>query len=179
VRADKEREVRDGHDGTWVAHPGLVPLARAIFDRGMPAPNQIDRRRDDVVTREEDLLVPPQGTRTEAGLRRAVVVGLRYLDAWLSGLGCVPLDHLMEDAATAEICRTQIWQWVRHGARLDDGRVVDAPLVRSLLAEETASLKLRPDTVPLFEQVALSEPLIDFLTLPAYERLVALEPASP
>ncbi|HEV8200373.1 MAG TPA: malate synthase A [Candidatus Polarisedimenticolia bacterium] len=178
VRADKEREVRDGHDGTWVAHPGLVPLAREIFDRGMPGPNQIARRRDDVVTREEDLLRPAQGTRTEAGLRRAIVVGLRYLDAWLGGLGCVPLDHLMEDAATAEICRTQIWQWVRHGARLEDGRIVDAALVKAFLAEETGRLSLRPDTVPLFEQVALSVPLIDFLTLPAYERLVALEPAS-
>ena len=178
VRADKEREVRDGHDGTWVAHPGLVPLAREIFDGGMPGPNQIARRRDDVVTREEDLLRPAQGTRTEAGLRRAIVVGLRYLDAWLGGLGCVPLDHLMEDAATAEICRTQIWQWVRHGARLEDGRSVDAALVRTLLAEETGGLRLRPDTVPLFEQVALAVPLIDFLTLPAYARLVALEPAS-
>jgi len=179
VRADKEREVRDGHDGTWVAHPGLVPLAREVFDRGMPGPNQISRRRDDVVTREEDLLAPPQGTRTEAGLRRAVVVGLRYLDAWLTGLGCVPLENLMEDAATAEICRTQIWQWVRHGARLEDGRVVDAALVRGILAEETARLRLGPETVALFERVACTDPLIDFLTLPAYERLVALEPASP
>jgi malate synthase len=178
VRADKEREVRDGHDGTWVAHPGLVPLAREVFDRGMPGPNQISRRRDDVVTREEDLLAPPQGTRTEAGLRRAVVVGLRYLDAWLTGLGCVPLENLMEDAATAEICRTQIWQWVRHGARLEDGRVVDAALVRGILAEETARLRLGPETVPLFVRVACTDPLIDFLTLPAYERLVALEPAS-
>jgi malate synthase len=178
VRADKEREVRDGHDGTWVAHPGLVPLARAIFDRGMPTPNQIARRRDEVTTREADLLVPAQGTRTEAGLRRAIVVGLRYLDAWLGGLGCVPLDHLMEDAATAEICRTQIWQWVRHRARLEDLRAVDASLVKTMLLEETGRMRLRPDTVPLFEQVALSEPLIDFLTLPAYERLVALEPAS-
>ena len=178
VRADKEREAKDGHDGTWVAHPGLVPLAREVFDRCMPGPNQISRRRDDVVTREEDLLVPPLGTRTEAGLRRAVLVGVRYLDAWLGGLGCVPLDHLMEDAATAEICRAQIWQWVRHAARLEDGRVVDAALVRRLLAEETAGLRLRPETVPLFEQVALTDPLIDFLTLPAYERLTALEPAS-
>ena len=178
VRADKEREAKDGHDGTWVAHPGLVPLAREVFDRFMPGPNQIERRRDDVVTREEDLLTPAQGTRTEAGLRRAILVGVRYLDAWLSGLGCVPLDHLMEDAATSEICRTQIWQWVRHGARLEDGRVVDAVLVRRLLSEETAGLRLRPDTLPLFEQVALSDPLIDFLTLPAYARLIALEPAS-
>jgi malate synthase len=178
VRADKEREAQDGHDGTWVAHPGLVPLAREVFDRIMPGPNQIARHRDDVDTREEDLLVPPRGTRTEAGLRRAVLVGARYLDAWLSGLGCVPLDHLMEDAATAEICRTQIWQWVRHAARLEDGRVVDAVLVRRLLAEETGGLRLRPETVPLFERVSLSDPLIEFLTLPAYERLVALEPAS-
>ena len=176
VRADKLREVRDGHDGTWVAHPGLVPLAREVFDRHMPTPNQIHRKREDVVVTEADLLRPPRGGRTEAGLRRNVSVGLRYLEAWLRGSGCVPIDNLMEDAATAEICRAQIWQWMRHHASLDDGRPVDRSLVGALLAEEVARLDAGPgrrfaDARALFEEVACSEPMIEFLTLPAYGRV--------
>jgi malate synthase len=188
VRADKAREVRDGHDGTWVAHPGLVPLARAVFDASMPGPNQLDRLRDDVRVTAGDLLQVPAGTRTEAGLRRSLGVALRYLEAWIGGLGCVPLDHLMEDAATAEICRAQIWQWVRHGAGLDDGRIVTRDLVKALLDDEVGRLSrgaVRPgdgntlaQARDLFEQVSLSEPFVEFLTLPAYERLLAREPAS-
>ena len=130
VRADKEREAGDGHDGTWVAHPGLVPVAREIFDRLMPEANQIHRQRQDVDITAADLLDVPEGDITEAGFRQNVNVGIRYLEAWLRGSGCVPLYNLMEDAATAEISRTQVWQWLRHGARLDDGRTIDRAMFR-------------------------------------------------
>jgi malate synthase len=136
VRADKLREVLDGHDGTWVAHPALVPVAQEIFDRHMPGPNQIHvwKRRCRVGARE--LLAIPEGTRTEAGLRLNVRVGIRYLAAWIGGTGCVALDDLMEDTATAEISRAQVWQWLRHGARLDDGRPVTRELVQRVIDEE-------------------------------------------
>src|SRR5688500_4085832 len=114
VRADKEREASDGHDGTWVAHPGLVPIAREIFDRLMQTPNQMHRKRNDVRVTAQDLLAIPQGQITEAGLRNDVSVSLQYMAAWLSGNGCVPIYNLMEDAATAEIARAQIWQWIHH-----------------------------------------------------------------
>src|SRR3989449_343412 len=117
VRADKWLEASHGHDGTWVAHPGLVPLARDVFDTLVQAPNQIHQKRRAVVVVAEDLLRPPLGTRTEGGLRHNVRVGVQYLEAWLRGTGCVPLYHLMEDAATAEISRTQVWQWIHHDAR--------------------------------------------------------------
>ncbi len=182
VRADKLREVRDGHDGTWVAHPGLVPLAREIFDAHMPMPNQIHRKRDDLEVSEEDLLRVPEGTRTEAGLRRNISVALRYLESWLRGQGCVPIDNLMEDAATAEICRVQIWQWVRHGAALEDGRAITRERVLRMLDEEMARLSAGgAGPTPfdaarmLFEEVSLSEPLQEFLTLAAYERVLATE----
>src|ERR1700757_3334913 len=136
VRADKQREAGDGHDGTWVAHPGLVAIAKEIFDREMPQANQIARKRQDVHVVASDLLAVPKGTITEAGLRRNLNVGIGYIEAWLRGIGCVPLYHLMEDAATAEISRAQVWQWIRHGAKLADGRVIDAALCRALLAEE-------------------------------------------
>jgi malate synthase len=179
VRADKLREVRAGHDGTWVAHPGLVPVAREIFDRHMPEPNQIDGRREDVPPSDEEMLAVPSGTRTEAGLRSNLRVGVRYLEAWLRGIGCVPLDHLMEDAATAEIARAQVWQWRRHGAVLDDGRVVTDDLVRSLLAQETAGFRggRFAEATTLFESLILSTHFEEFLTRPAYELL--LEPAAP
>jgi malate synthase len=123
VRADKERESRDGHDGTWVAHPGLVPLATEVFDANMPTPNQIHRTLDDLVVTSDDLLAVPAGTITEHGLRLNIDVGIQYLEAWLGGNGCVPIYDLMEDAATSEISRTQVWQWIRHpGGVLDDGR---------------------------------------------------------
>jgi len=185
VRADKLREVRDGHDGTWVAHPGLVPLAKEIFDAHMPMPNQIHRKREDVTVTEDELMRPPRGTRTEAGLRRNISVGLRYLESWLRGTGCVPIDNLMEDAATAEISRAQIWQWVRHGAALEDGRTVTRSLVAKMIDEEMARLAVRPEhrsagdrlgqARSLFEEVALSEGFQEFLTLPAYERVLASE----
>jgi len=179
VRADKLREVRAGHDGTWVAHPGLVAVAREIFDRHMTGPNQIDMQRPDGAPSDADLLAVPAGTRTEAGLRSNLRVGVRYLEAWLRGIGCVPLDHLMEDAATAEIARAQVWQWRRHGALLNDGRVITDDLVRSLLAEETAGFVhgRYAEAVALFEALVLSSRFEEFLTRPAYELLT--EPAAP
>jgi malate synthase len=170
VRADKLREVREGHDGTWVAHPALVAIAKQVFDEGMPAPNQLARLREDVVADAAALIAPPAGTRTETGLRHNIRVGIQYLEAWLGGQGAVPIYNLMEDAATAEISRTQIWQWIKHGAALDDGRIVTRPLVQQLIAEESAASL--PAARALFETVATSEELVDFLTLPAYEILV-------
>jgi malate synthase len=170
VRADKLREVREGHDGTWVAHPAMVALAKQVFDEGMPTPNQLHRLRDDVVADPAVLIEPPPGTRTEAGLRLNIRVGIQYLEAWLGGQGAVPIYNLMEDAATAEISRTQIWQWITHGAALDDGRVVTRALVQQLIAEESAG-RLEQARA-LFEAVATSVELADFLTLPAYEILV-------
>ncbi len=184
VRADKLREVRDGHDGTWVAHPALVPIAREIFDALMKGPNQLDVLREDVEVGAADLLVVPSGTRSEAGLRQNVRVGVQYLEAWLRGSGCVPLYNLMEDAATAEISRTQVWQWIHHRAALDDGRPVTAELFRRALAEEMRALReaLGParfdagrfaDAVALFERLSTAESLEDFLTVPAYEVLTS------
>jgi malate synthase len=177
VEADKLREARDGHDGTWVAHPGLVELARNVFDAHMPGPHQMHVLREDVAVTAEDLLRVPQGARTEAGLRHSIRVGVQYLEAWLRGLGCVPLYDLMEDAATAEISRTQIWQWIRHGARLDDGRPATAELVRRLLDEEMAAFAggRFADARTIFEELSTSAELADFLTLPAYETLLASE----
>jgi malate synthase len=172
VRADKLREVGEGHDGTWVAHPALVAIAKQVFDEGMPKPNQLDRLREDVVVAAAALIAAPAGTRTETGLRHNIRVGIQYLEAWLGGQGAVPIYNLMEDAATAEISRTQIWQWIKHRASLDDGRTVTRPLVQQLIAEESsASL---PAARALFEAVATSDELTDFLTLPAYELLVEM-----
>ena len=139
VRADKRREA--GRDGTWVAHPGLVAIAKEIFDAEMPQPNQIARKRQDVRVAAADLLTVPAGAITEAGLRQNVNVGVGYIEAWLRGIGCVPLYHLMEDAATAEISRAQLWQWMRHGARIEDGQRIDAALCRAILDEELAKLR--------------------------------------
>jgi len=170
VRADKLREVREGHDGTWVAHPALVAIARQVFDEGMPAPNQLQRLREDVTANAAALLEPPSGTRTEAGLRHNIRVGIQYLEAWLGGQGAVPIYNLMEDAATAEISRTQIWQWIKHGAALDDGRIVTRAMVQQWIAEESTGRL--PAARSLFEAVSTSEQLVDFLTLPAYDILV-------
>jgi malate synthase len=185
VRNDKEREVSQGYDGTWVAHPDLVPVAREVFEKGLRgAPNQLDRRREDVhVTAAEllDLAATP-GSITEKGLRTDVNVGFQYISFWLSGRGAAAINSLMEDAATAEISRTQIWQWVHHGVTLEDGRQVTPELVRQVLDEETAKIREqvgdhvwkagRPDeTREIFEGVALSPGLIEFLTIPAYEYL--------
>ena len=144
VRADKEREAGDGHDGTWVAHPALVPVAMEVFDRLMPAANQLHRLRDDVTVSAADLLRVPDGTITAAGLRNNVGVALQYMAAWLSGNGCVPINDLMEDAATAEISRAQVWQWIRDPRGvLDDGRKVTAELFRGCLAEEQTRLRAK------------------------------------
>ncbi|HYD69639.1 malate synthase A [Azospirillum sp.] len=184
VRADKEREATNGHDGTWVAHPGLVPVAMEVFDRHMPTPNQIHKKRQDVAVTAADLLKVPKGPRTEAGLRMNVAVGLGYIEAWLRGLGCVPLFNLMEDAATAEISRTQVWQWVHHAATLDDGRTVTMALVDQVIADELAAWKARlgdaaytagawTDAAALFRDLVERKDFVEFLTLPAYERIVA------
>ena len=183
VRADKLREVREGHDGTWVAHPAMVSLAKQVFDEGMPKPNQLDRLREDVAANAAVLLQPPSGTRTENGLRHNIRVGVQYLEAWLGGQGAVPIYNLMEDAATAEISRTQIWQWIKHRAALDDGRTVTRALVQQLIAEELVRVRDEVGAArfdggqfeqarALFEAVATSDELEDFLTLPAYEILV-------
>jgi malate synthase len=180
VRADKLREAGDGHDGTWVAHPGLVPIAKEIFDKAMPEPHQIARKRQDVNVAVADLLQVPQGTITEAGLRQNLNVGIGYLEAWLRGSGCVPLHHLMEDAATAEISRAQIWQWIRHRAKLADGRLIDLALCNQILDEELAKLKATPatdnrydDAANIFRDLIAAERFPEFLTLPAYEKLIA------
>jgi malate synthase len=178
VVADKLREVRAGHDGTWVAHPGLVPIAKKIFDEHMPAPNQIDRKRDDIQVTAADLLRVPEGAITEKGFRQNVNVGILYLEAWLGGLGCVPLYNLMEDAATAEISRTQLWQWIHHHAHLDDGRAVTSELYRQICDEELQRIGSRPHlakAAAIFNDLILNDELADFLTLPAYDALRELE----
>lgn len=176
VQADKQREVWAGHDGTWVAHPGLVPLAKMVFDTYMPGPNQIGRTRSSPVI-AADLLRAPAGAITEAGLERNIDVGLQYLAAWLGGNGCVPIYHLMEDAATAEICRAQVWQWVRHGATLEDGRVITAAMAGGKLDAQVVKLA---GHVPhdqllaaanLYEEMIVSADFPEFLTLRAYEHL--------
>ena len=181
-RADKEREACDGHDGTWVAHPGLIPVAKAAFDALMPDANQVSRLREDVSVTATDLLQKPEGTITEAGLRTNIRVGIQYIAAWLAGNGCVPLYNLMEDAATAEISRTQIWQWRKHGVQLDNGRAVDEALIQTTFAEETEALRQNGQAPPtledaraLFEPLCLSQQLDPFLTLPAYRRLLEIE----
>jgi malate synthase len=182
VRADKLREVNNGHDGTWVAHPGLVPLAREVFDAHMKGPNQLDNLRADVHVGEAELLAVPAGTRTEEGLRHDIRVGVQYMAAWLGGLGCVPLYNLMEDAATAEISRAQVWQWIHHGATLEDGRRVTPELFRQVYAEELARLEregaaqrhgeaLFAQARVLFERLSTAPTFEEFLTLPAYEAL--------
>ena len=182
VRADKLREVKGGHDGTWVAHPGLVPVAKAIFDAHMPLANQISNVPNPEPVTEAMLLAIPEGTRTEAGLRKNLRVCVQYTAAWLSGNGCVPIANLMEDAATAEISRSQVWQWVRHDATLDDGRTIDLLLVTTLLREELVQLKEQMgddayNAVPhelaakLLVDWTSADPLPDFLTLPATAHL--------
>ncbi len=182
VRADKLREVLAGHDGTWVAHPGLVPVAREVFDAHLRTPHQIARRHDRPPVTPADLLAAPGGAITAGGLRTNVDVGIRYLESWLRGTGCVPIHGLMEDAATAEISRAQVWQWMAHGARLADGRVVTAGLVRDTVAAVLDELarSLGPEAFQagrfelaarLFEQVATCEEFPEFLTLVAYDHL--------
>jgi malate synthase len=181
VRADKLREVKAGHDGTWVAHPGMVALAKEVFDEHMPAANQIaERRGQRAEVSSEGLLQLPEGAITEKGLRQNVNVGILYVAAWLGGSGAVPLYNLMEDAATAEISRTQLWQWVHHGAKLDDGRVVDAALYRSIRDEELSRVGDEPHVctaATIFDELILADELADFLTIPAYQELLRQEQA--
>ena len=169
VRQDKLREVRAGHDGTWVAHPGLVPVAKEVFDMHMKEANQLSRKREDVHVTAQDLLAVPEGSITEEGLRWNIDVGLQYLEAWLRGSGCVPIYNLMEDAATAEICRAQVWQWVRHGAKLSDGRVVTAEMVRKATDEQARSTAESARAVQIFKQMMTSAEFPEFLTLVAYD----------
>jgi malate synthase len=164
VRQDKLREVRAGHDGTWVAHPALVPIAKEIFDAHMKEPNQISLKRNDVQVTSKDLLTVPDGEITEAGLRWNIDVGVQYLDAWLRGVGCVPIYNLMEDAATAEICRAQVWQWVKHGAKLSDGSTVTAELVRKAADDQAGS----GQASQLFKDMMTNADFPEFLTLGAY-----------
>jgi malate synthase len=189
VRADKKREAADGHDGTWVAHPGLVAIAKAEFDAVMKGANQIARKRQDVHISAADLIVVPEGTKTEAGLRQNVAVGIGYVEAWLRGTGCVPLFNLMEDAATAEISRAQVWQWVRHGQALQDGRPVTKELVREIVREENDKVKAAmgeeayangryEDAAQLMIELVEQPAFEEFLTLPAYERILADEKAA-
>jgi malate synthase len=183
VRADKEREAGDGHDGTWVAHPGLVPIAMEIFDRAMPTPNQLHRKLEDVNVTAADLLAIPDGTITEAGLRNNVNVSIQYMAAWLGGNGCVPIHNLMEDAATAEIARSQVWQWIRHPKGvLDDGRKVTVELFRRITQEELTRLRTElgataydagnfERAAKLLDGITTAEKFETFLTLPAYRAI--------
>jgi len=180
--ADKEREVKDGHDGTWVAHPGLVAKAREIFDQGMPGLNQIDTTRADTPVTTLDLLAVPEGRVTEPGVRKNINVGLLYLQAWLSGNGCVPLYNLMEDAATAEISRTQLWQWRRHKAKLEDGRMIDDQIMQKFLAEEAEKIQKAQgqsryfeDAFALFSELIMADRLQEFMTTKAYDLILGYE----
>lgn len=183
VRADKEREVNAGHDGTWVAHPGLVGLATEIFDSKMKGPNQLSNWREDVKVSAKDLIKVPEGHVTEAGLRNNISVGLQYLESWLRGSGCVPIFNLMEDAATAEISRAQIWQWIRHPKGvLADGRRITVPLFEQLLEEEIQKLRAKLGDAEMekrrfalargiFSRISTQPEFTEFLTLPAYDAL--------
>ena len=182
VRADKEREAGDGHDGTWVAHPGLVPVAMEIFDRLMPGPNQIDKKLSDFQATAADLLQVPAGEITEAGLRQNIAVGLGYLEAWLRGIGCVPLFNLMEDAATAEISRAQLWQWIHQHAHLKDGRQIDLALCDAMIDEELAKAKPGGEaarsaayekSAQLMRELIRAPQFVEFLTVPAYQRILS------
>ena len=180
VRQDKEREAGDGHDGTWVAHPDLVPVASEVFNRLMKTPNQLDKLRRDVQVTRDQLLEMHSGERTEDGLRQNIRVGIQYIEAWLRGRGAVPLYNLMEDAATAEISRAQVWQWLYHRAKLADGREVTQDLFDSVLKDEMSKVRdaIGHDTydkgrfkeaIDLFREMSLAHDFAEFLTIPAYK----------
>ena len=183
VRADKEREVADGHDGTWVAHPALVPLAMEIFDAHMPGPNQLDRLLEDVDVTAADLLQVVKGRITEAGLRENINVAIQYMAAWLDGNGCVPINNLMEDAATAEISRAQVWQWVHHATGiLDDGRNITYDMFRNLMREEMDNIRAATGdeqfesgsyrrAAQLMDDITKQDEFAPFLTSIAYQEV--------
>ena len=182
VRQDKLREVRAGHDGTWVAHPGLVPVAKEVFDRHMNGGNQLDRRREDLIVTPQDLTTVPRGDITERGLRHNIDVGIQYLESWLRGSGCVPIYNLMEDAATAEISRSQVWQWVRHGARMSDGPAITPEVIENIMADELEKVRRNLGAerfdggkfqlaAELFEEIATKSEFTEFMTLVAYEHI--------
>ncbi len=189
VREDKEREASDGHDGTWVAHPDLVPVAQEVFDKLMPQPNQLHRLREDVSIGQKDMLEVHQGTRTDAGLRLNVRVGVQYIEAWLRGRGAVPLYNLMEDAATAEISRAQVWQWVHYGITLEDGTQATPALLDRIITEEMARVRQEvgakaydggrfPEAIRLFRDLSTAQQFEEFLTLPAFPLLREAEDAT-
>jgi malate synthase len=180
VRNDKMLEVKNGHDGTWVAHPALVPVAMEIFDQYMPTANQIENKREDVVVSAQNLIQVPDGTITEAGLRLNINVGILYIESWLRGNGAAAIYNLMEDAATAEISRTQVWQWIHSGAKLEDGRTITYELYRRMLPEELNKMKKYvgkdqfengkfSEATDLFDHLVKDEEFVDFLTLSAYQ----------
>jgi malate synthase len=172
VRQDKLREVRAGHDGTWVAHPGLVPIAAEIFDKGFTGPNQLGVLREEVKVTPADLLQVPEGPITEKGLHWNIDVALQYLEAWLGGNGCVPIYNLMEDAATAEISRAQVWQWLHNRAKTDTGKTITPELVREVIAEEAKKLSARPNiehATKLLDDLIVSDQFADFMPLVAYQ----------
>ncbi len=183
VKADKEREARNGHDGTWVAHPDLVPVAMDVFNALMPTPNQLYVKRDDVEVGQKQLLEIHKGTKTEAGFRENIRVGVQYLEAWLGGRGAVPIYNLMEDAATAEISRSQIWQWLKFGATLDTGIKVTPKFFDACLAEEMKRVKQEvgvaayaqgrfKEAIRIFKALSTSKDFAAFLTLPAYKKII-------
>ena len=185
VRADKEREAANGHDGTWVAHPDLVKVAMEIFGK-LEGPNQLARQRQDVNVGQKELLQPHKGERTEHGMRECCRVGVQYIEAWIGGRGAVPLYNLMEDAATAEISRTQIWQWIYHGATLSDGRKVTPELFDDVLADEMKNLRETlgdarwneghfEEAIRLFADMTKAQDCEEFLTLPAYRLILENE----
>jgi malate synthase len=183
VRQDKLREVTNGHDGTWVAHPGLVKVAMDIFNEHMTTPNNYHVLRAGEVYTQKDLLTPSEGTTTEAGLRMNINVGVLYIESWLRGVGAAALHNLMEDAATAEISRTQVWQWIKTGSKLDDGRVITYDLFKAILPSELEQVKAyvgeaayntptMKRAIELFDELVQQGNYVEFLTLPAYEEIV-------
>ena len=184
MKADKEREATIGHDGTWVAHPALVSVAKEAFDRLMPGPNQIaEKKRNDVNVTAADLLrFEPETPITEKGLRLNINVAIQYIGAWLAGQGAVPIFNLMEDAATAEISRSQVWQWIRSPkGKLDDGRKVTKEMVAGMIPEELAKIReylgsaygegRYEEASKIFADLVNNDAFVEFLTLPAYERI--------
>ena len=184
VKADKIREVRDGHDGTWVAHPGLVPVAMEVFNEHMPSRNQLSIKREDFNTSAKELLEVPTGTITAEGICSNIHIGILYLESWLRGQGAAAINNLMEDAATAEISRTQVWQWLHNGVKLSDGRVFNYELYTDLLHDEIINIRETVgcdqyqkgqfvQAVCLFNKLVVQPEFEEFLTLSAYDIILS------